>query len=53
MSKTRDIDVAIDRLDEALRVTGLAGLAAPKDQSALDEVAEAIAPWAYRRISIA
>ncbi len=41
-----ELDAAIDRLDEALRAAGLAGLEAPKDLQALDEVAEAVAPFA-------
>ncbi|HLE99202.1 MAG TPA: hypothetical protein VI540_04840 [Gaiellaceae bacterium] len=45
MSATTDIDTAIDRLDEALRRAGLQPLAPARDTSALDEIAEAIAPW--------
>jgi len=39
------IDSAIDRLDEALRAAGLAGLAPPADVAAIDEVADAVAPY--------
>ena len=39
------IDRAIDRLDDALRSAELAGLEAPDDSRALDEVDEAVAPY--------
>lgn len=42
----RDIDPAIDRLDEALRAAGLAGLEPPNEMAAVAEVAEAVAPYA-------
>ena len=41
-----ELDAAIDGLDDALRAAGLAGLEAPTDPSAVDEVAEAAAPYA-------
>jgi hypothetical protein len=39
------IDRAIDRLDDALRSAGLAGLEAPGDSQALDEINEGVAPY--------
>jgi hypothetical protein len=40
-----DIDAAIDRLDEALRAAGLAGLEAPGDVASLAEVTVAAEPY--------
>jgi hypothetical protein len=40
-----DIDRCIDRLDTALRRAALDGLVPARDTRALDEIAEAIAPW--------
>ena len=45
MSASRDVDSAIDRLDEALQGAGLDGLAPPTDVDAIDEVADAVAPY--------
>lgn len=45
MSETRDIDVAIDRLEDALRGAGLPGFAAPEDSSPLDEIGNVVAPY--------
>jgi hypothetical protein len=45
VSALREIDAAIDRLDDSLRSAGLPGLEAPADLRALDEVAEAVAPY--------
>jgi hypothetical protein len=45
VSALSEIDAAIDRLDDALRSSGLPGLGAPADLRALDEVAEAVAPY--------
>jgi hypothetical protein len=41
-----DIDVAVDRLDEALRAAGLRGLEPPSDPATLAEIAEHVAPYA-------
>jgi hypothetical protein len=40
-----DIDSAIDRLDEALRAVGVAGLEPPSDVGPVAEIAEAVAPY--------
>lgn len=40
-----DIDSAIDRLDEALRSVGVAGLEPPGDVGPVAEIAEAVAPY--------
>ena len=40
-----DIDSAIDRLDEALRSGGVAGLEPPGDVGPVAEIAEAVAPY--------
>jgi hypothetical protein len=40
-----EIDSAIDRLDEALRSVGVAGLEPPGDVSPVAEIAEAVAPY--------
>ena len=45
MSALREIDAAIDRLDDSLRSAGLPGLESPADLRALDEVAEAVSPY--------
>ena len=45
MSALSEIDAAIDRLDDSLRSEGLPGLEPPADLRALDEVAEAVAPY--------
>ena len=45
MSALSEIDGAIDRLDDSLRSEGLPGLEPPADLCALDEVAEAVAPY--------
>lgn len=39
------VDSAIERLDDALRAAGLAGLTPPADVAAIDEVADAVAPY--------
>jgi hypothetical protein len=46
MAATLDIDTAIHRLDAALRGAGLAGLEPPADSAGIDEVADAVAPYA-------
>jgi hypothetical protein len=43
---SRDVDSAIDRLDEALRAAGLAGLEPPSDVATIAELDEAVAPYA-------
>jgi hypothetical protein len=47
---TRDLasgsDAALDRLDEALRTAGLAGLEPPGDLAAVADVADAVTPYA-------
>jgi hypothetical protein len=43
------IDAAIDRLDDALRAAGLAGLEAPADTNALAEIDDAVAPYRLPR----
>ena len=45
MSALREIDAAIDRLDDSLRSAGLPGLEPPADGRALEEVAKAVAPY--------
>lgn len=45
MTESRDIDLVIDRLDEALHAARLAGLEPPADVDAIDEVAGAVAPY--------
>jgi hypothetical protein len=42
---TSDLDGAIDRLDDALRGAGFEGLAAASEDSSLDELDQAIAPY--------
>lgn len=46
MADTRAIDSAIDRLDEALRAAGLAGLEPPADVALMAELDTAVAPYA-------
>jgi hypothetical protein len=41
----QDLDAALDRLDEALRSAGLAGLEPPSDLAAVAEVADAVTPY--------
>lgn len=43
---THDIDVAIDRLDDALQAAGLRGFEPPRDATLLAEIAERVAPYA-------
>jgi hypothetical protein len=45
VSALREIDAAIDRLDDSLRSVGLPGLEPLFDHRALDGVAEAVAPY--------
>jgi hypothetical protein len=41
----QDLDAALDRLDEALRAAGLAGLQPPSDLAPIAEVSAAVAPY--------
>jgi hypothetical protein len=45
VSALREIDAAIDRLDDSLRSAGLPGLQEPTDATAVDEAAEAVSPY--------
>ena len=45
MSTARDIDVAIDRFDEALRAAGIPGVEPPDDFALIAEVAQEVAPY--------
>ena len=45
MPASPDIDSAIDRLDDALRAAGLAGLEPPGAIASIDEVESAVAPY--------
>jgi hypothetical protein len=45
MSALREIDAAIEGLDDALRSAGLPGLEAPSDPRAVDAVADAVVPY--------
>ena len=45
MASSLDIDSAIDRLDEALRTAGLAGVDPANDVAAVAELADAVAPY--------
>jgi hypothetical protein len=45
LNAARDIDASIDRLDEALRAHGLAGIEQPQESGAIDDVAEGISPY--------
>ena len=45
MSALREIDAAIDGLDDALRSAGLPGLEEPSDPRAVDAVAHAVVPY--------
>ena len=45
MTAAHNSDSAVDRLDEALRAGGLAGLEAPSDVAPIEEVADEVAPY--------
>lgn len=45
MTASPDIDIAIDRLDEALRAAGVGGLEPPREIAPIADVAEEVAPY--------